>query len=537
VFLIAPFWALFSCKTDELDFDNIQVPNIQGEYVLPIGEITYTISELIENIGDSTLMLDSVPVGRDSSRYLLLLQYTDSISYSTTSDLLNVSDVDQRDTLRNIIPAGLSGGSFLIGPEVLAFTYDDFEDNTESNEEIESIFYESGLLRVIVISEYDLDYEITLNNTFDENNQSVVLTGSTPSDNPTRNLEGYKTIIEKVGDENVFSITFSANLNLANADLTTGDETIEIRVEFINQIFDSVYGYFGQDPIQIDSQIVNLDFFEDIESDGFLFGDPSVSIDFTNQFGIPLGIDFSNVFADRGDGTDQFLLNGSITETLQVVASATNPTSPTNTSLSINNSNSNIVSLLGSSPSRLVLNVGATSNPQGDDGSVQNFITSNDQIEGLVSIDIPMEIQLENVEQTGTLDLGDSLNTDNIVSADLRIVTLNELPFSGALKLEILGIDSLTMDTIATYEAPEKIVLRAPLISIDGIVTDATGTVDDIPLSAEGIEALKNGIQLKLTITLNTPGSLVSDDIFVKVLTDYKIKVQVGIGAKVDIKL
>ena len=210
-----------------------------------------------------------------------------------------------------------------------------------------------------------------------------------------------------------------------------------------------------------------------------------------------------------------------------------NPGQVTNTVIVINDDNSNLVDLLETSPSRINMNVSGITNPQ--DLNAINFVQPTSFIEGDITVEIPMEIQLNNLTQDVFFDLGNGVNVNDVDSAYLRIVTVNEFPFSTSLALSILN-DSLAQDSVV-YEAPEDIVMNAPFIDLDGLVTDASGASADIILSQAGIDALGSGTRMRMRLTLNTPVSQTSRDIFVKILANYTLEIKVGVGGKLNLDL
>jgi hypothetical protein len=47
-----------SCNINDLDFEDIETPNYKGEVAVPIGEATYTMKELLEEVQDSAISIE-----------------------------------------------------------------------------------------------------------------------------------------------------------------------------------------------------------------------------------------------------------------------------------------------------------------------------------------------------------------------------------------------------------------------------------------------------------------------------------------------
>lgn len=509
-----------SCNSGELEFDNIQVQPIQGTYSFPLGEVTYTMRQLIENQNDSEL---DFQVDDDS---LITLAYFDTFDYQSNNDFVQIDDIT------NEVVVDLGASTPAVGPATVDITEQFTLDyNAIGEEVIDSVFYESGDVSVTVNTDIQgtLDYTLTFNNTVTVvNEQPLELSNATP----TRSLVNYKTILDRENN-NEFITDLSATINLAGGQAFTGTESLSFDITFANQTFSVVYGKFGQDTIAIGNQTLDIEFFSEMGEEGIIFGNPILRFNFNSTIGIPLGIDFSQLFGDDGNGGTQTFLSGEITETIPVIemGNIDNPGEAVASSIEVTSGNSSIVDLLATSPARLGFNVNAISNPY--DVNAINFISQTNEIDATIEVEIPMEVRLEDLQQSGTLSLGqDGLDVSNLDSAFLRVSTVNGLPFSATLALEIQDADSNTLYTVG-----DRLVLNAPFINIDGFVTDPNGISADIPLGPEGVQAIETGSHIVLTVTLNTPGSLNSRDIFVKILTDYSLLVSVGIGGKVNIEL
>ncbi len=523
---IASLAILFAgCNTNELEFDDVQVQPITGTYSLPLGEVTYTMRELIENQDDAELEL------QEDSTSLLTLLYFDSTSYMTDNDFIEIDDIANNGTvdLTSVPGTPIAGpGNVNLGQ---SFTFN-YEPN--GDETIDSVFYESGEVTVNVTTDLPgtLNWTFTINNTVTTVNEIPLELNGIGSSTAVRSLAFHKTLLTETV-ENTFTVDFDGTLTLGGADIFQGTESLAFDLTYGNQVFSVIWGKFGQDTVQVGNETLDIEFFREMGEEGIFFGNPTLRFNFENTIGIPLGIDFSGLFGDDGMGGNQTFLEGDIVENLPIVemSPTTNPGELVATTIEINSGNSSIVDLLATSPARLGFDINAISNSE--DTTAINFVTQNNQLNASIEIEIPMEVRLEDLQQSGTLSLGaDGLDVSDVDSAFLRVVTVNEMPFSGTLVMEMKDADSVTLHTV-----PEEIVLNAPFIDINGFVTDPNGISADILLSEAGIDALGEASYIELTVTLNTPGSLNSRDIFVKILADYQLEVKIGVGGTVNIDL
>ncbi|MEO1253565.1 MAG: hypothetical protein AAFY41_01585 [Bacteroidota bacterium] len=350
-------------------------------------------------------------------------------------------------------------------------------------------------------------------------------------------MVNYKTLLTDPSGANTFTVVLDVSMTLDATQSISGTEYIAFDLTYGNQTFSLIYGKFGQDMVQVGNQSLEIDFFTQSLREGITFGNPSMTFEFRNSFGVPVSVDFSGLSGDDGNGGNQVFLTGSIVNSPEIIegsdVNTPGPNTPGETVQSIieiDRTNSNIIALMGSSPQRLVFNVGGNSNPE--NANALNYLQPTSKIEAIVQLEVPMEIQLENFQESGTFNLRGGLDLKDVDSAFLRVVTLNELPFSATATIEIKDADSVTL-----YTAAENLVMNAPFINVFGEVTDPSGASTDIPLSKEGVDALLDATFVEIILTLNTPESQTSREIYVKVLADYSLTVKLGVGGKFNLDL
>ncbi|MEM6643365.1 MAG: hypothetical protein AAF616_10325 [Bacteroidota bacterium] len=512
---------VISCNIGELDFENVRVQPISGTFAVPLGFTSYSIQDLLDEQNDSISGLQG------DSNSLLSLYYTDSIRYTANDDFVQIQNISSATTLDlSDVPPTTTAGTFTFS-KVLSESY-----NSTGDEELDSVYYTQGELALVVNSNANatINYTITFENTLTVNTREpVVFTGTINSgdgnDIPApQSLVGYFTRLET--DQNLFGLRFDAEVVVGAGEEFTGGETISYEFSYQDQEFDLIYGKFGQDTIVVGTEEIAIDFFEDTGDEGFFLGDPIFRFSYENSFGVPVATDYSGIRSEDENGTSQSL-DGFITEPLNlpVIAAPEAPGSSAQTIMEISRSNSNINQLLSNSPSKLIFNVTAYSNYYQNPAA--NFVQPGNEIDGFIEVEIPLEVSLKDYVQTFAFNLNGGLNTQDVDSAYLRVVTLNELPFSGRLAMQIQD----TLDA-PIYDIPEVLVFAAPFINQSGFVVDPSGASADIPLPPEAIEALAIGDRIEMIVTLNTPVSQTSRDIFVKILADYTLDIKLGLGGR-----
>ncbi|MBV6645999.1 MAG: hypothetical protein KI790_11150 [Cyclobacteriaceae bacterium] len=527
-FALLVFW---SCNVSDIDFDNIETPTLNGLFAFPIGEFTYTMRELIDEADDA-----EVEIEEDSITTLLSLTYRDTISYSSDSDFISIPDVSNSQTVSLPITAPVPAPVAVNLDSTYSFIY-----QPVNNEQLDSVIYDAGTLTFEVSSTLSstIDYDFTVGNTIRiANNQPVVFSGTLNNNTvvQTQDLAGYKTTLVPSGTRNEFQGNFTGSIQLQAGQEITANDAISFTLTYSDQSFTVLYGFFGQDTIEVGNQSIDVTFFDELGGDGGIeFRDPQINFNFENSFGVPIGVSFARVYGVETDSTtglsDTTFLEGSAATTLQNVAAPTvNEVGSSAQSLvSLNASNSTLNEIFGSTPEQLTFEVSAVSNPPGV--NQQNFLIPNSEITAFIDVSLPMELKLDNLTREVDFDLDGGVDFDEADSVSIRVVSANELPFSALVDLQILNAG----DTVL-YEVTDNRVLATPFLDLDGITREPEINVAQIPLDSTGIRSLNNGDRLNLILRLNTPETLNSQEIYVKLLARYALNVKVSVIGKVNYK-
>ncbi|MEQ8581922.1 MAG: hypothetical protein RIC30_16730 [Marinoscillum sp.] len=516
-----------SCNVNELDFDNLKGPTLTSEVALPLGEISYTMRDLLNEIGDKALQLE------EDSTSLLKLTYFDSAEFNKGEDVINIDDISNqaRISLPALGPAPESQQAVI--DTVLVFGYP-----AEKKESLDSVFYNGGNLVLTLNSNMGSD----INFTFDITNTRSI-TGNEPVSfagslggfgnyEESRELDGYKTLLTTEGDSNTFQVNAQITVFLGPGESTSASDYLNMTLSYLDQSFSILYGKFGQDTLAVGNEVLNIAFFEDLGESGFKFGDPEINFHFESTFGVPLGIVFRGLYGadSSASGMDTTFLSGSATVNPQVVEGAERPGQFVQSTVSLNSQNSSLRDLLAASPRSIGFNLTGIANP--DDPTQQNFVMDDSYISTAIEISLPMELSLKDVTREIDFSLGDGLDFDEAESLTMRIISSNGLPFSARLEVEIRDNADSTLHTV-----PQALVLETPFIDKSGLVTQARSHVEDIHLTTEGVDALRSGSKVVLRVILNTPATSGTRDVYVKILADYKIDIKVAVVGKLKTEL
>ncbi len=513
---------LLGCNIQDLEFEDIQGIQLDGVYAAPIGETVYTMDELLVEIGDTTEL-------QEDDNGVLFLEYSSEAIFTTSSDIVNIGDV-------------INDASFdlPVTPPVATdqtITFDTtvyFEYAADQSERIDSVFYLSGnlVLNATLSGTSNVNFDISLPTTINLGlNQMVSFSGSTNFLGGPYALSNHKTTFTYQSATNVYPVDVHLEIPLTAGQQIPAGETFNVEISLLNQTFSEIFGRFGRDTVTVGNTTINIPFFEDFNTEGFFLDAPTITFDFENSFGVPFGVLFGGLYSvnDNSGVNDTTYLEGNITNSPQLVSGASQPGESGTTSIVINKSNSTLDDLLSTTPDQLGFDIRAVSNPT--DLNALNFLSGSNEVQTDILVRMDLAVRLEDLTRDVEFNLSGGLEFNEIDSAVLRVVTINKLPFSGTMELFILGE---AQDTL--YAAPENLVLKAPLLNLDGTVKEngQRNNTADIILGPQGVEALKTGNKVVLHLTLNTTVGSAGNDLFVKIRRSdsITIKASVAAGAK-----
>ncbi len=517
----------FGCNIQDLDFSDLEGPVLSGKVALPIGNVSYTMRDLMEEVGDSSLQLE------EDSTSLIIMTYFDSTDFDNIFDVIQIEDISSEGYI--YLP------SFPVSSESRPVIFEDtliFSYPASENEILDSVFYSSGQLNFSIRSEIsnNISYEVSIQNTRRiSNNNPVNFTGTVSgggSQNDTRDLTAFKTELTTIGDSNTYSANIRITIDLAAGESVPQDGLLVMNLGYVDQVFSLLYGKFGQDTLTVGDQVLDIKFFDELGESGFRFGSPEITFHFESTFGLPFGVLFNGMYGvNKSDNTsDTLYLTGAATTNPQIVEQSSEPYTGQSSQVVLNKNNSSIQDFLATTPSSIGLSITAIANPL--DALQSNFISDSSDLKTAIEISLPLELSLDNLTRDINFDLGSGLNFDEAEELTMRIVSLNGLPFSGRLEIEIKD----ELDSVI-HVVPQVLILQVPILNGNGIVTQSREMISDVYMDVDGVNALRVGKNLTLRMILNTPSESQSRETYVKILADYKIDVQVSVLGKLKAEL
>lgn len=325
-----------------------------------------------------------------------------------------------------------------------------------------------------------------------------------------------------------YAINVGSNNIMINYNST---DKVEIDLRLANPAFGYVKGYFGQQSESIEPDTLDLDI-DDILSHitgDFLISSPSIRLNYSNSFAIPLKIDFQAT-GRRGKESVSLGLDPI------VIASPMYPARDVSSSIVIDKNNSELPELISLPPGNVIFSGAAITNPSGNTGLRDNYIFGNSRFLGSVEVEVPMEFRMTNLQFADTLDnfLKDSEGSNNPVKPEnfellqLNFTAKNGFPLGVSVKMSLYDEKSKTIKH--TIDATS--LLEPAPVDANGKANGFKETTTILKLTRDFFDAVKTADKILVWFTLNTTSSGAKD---VKIYSDNRIDFKVALIVKPDI--
>ena len=524
--LICGLLFVSSCHVDDLG--KVKPGTISPNLAINLGFSEYTVEELLNDLSD-----ESLEVVTDSD-LTMAMYFNESSIFNDNDEIILVNSVNNVSEFAPAVDVASSPIGYQI-PIDETFT---FAFNASNGEEIDSVVYRAGTLDFEMISTFkgDVDYtwtivgtrEVSQNTDFTQS-KVISYSGSLLTDTYTRPLDGLKSkFIENGLGENEFDIRVVGTISFEEGTEILPSQKMTFDLSFNDPEFRNVYGYFGNEPVNLQNQSINMSAFKNLSGDGLLLKDPRVYLIMDNSYGIDMELSFdalraigenkSEILLEEKDppGIDKFVSSPEVVGEIII------------DTVELNNTNSNIDILLNSAPDSLVFQISATPNPASS-LRTSNFLTDTSQIFVKSLIAIPMEFQMNGFKVDFDFDL-DGLDIEDAESLTFNITATNEIPFSGIIDLNFVDSNGEIFYTIK-----DAANIDSPGLDSSGKSIEPKISKSGVDLSDEAIDALIIAEQVLATVNIYTFES--DKDRYVTLYADYKLNIELSLAGEVILKL
>jgi len=325
----------------------------------------------------------------------------------------------------------------------------------------------------------------------------------------------YNTIVQ------AYTVTLNQNANPIAVSFGQGAKA---ELTYSDIIPNYVEGYFGQQTIEIPLDTANFDVFNNFQASNFLLNSATLNFKVLNEFGAEFTSSLSNIKSVNTANSSIVSLNNNLISNININrASKVGYTIyPSVKTISLTNSNSNIVPFLSNLPNKLTYQGNIKVNPLGNLSGYNDFAFYNTGIRVLADIDIPLQFTAGyfKLSSLSTVDFANVKQLDNVNSGNFIISGLNGYPFKAQIQAYLMDEQNQVIDSLFV---PGNNILERGAIDAQNIVTSPTQSKLSVPVTKVRIDNLKRTKTIKLVTYFIMPPN--PPDI--KIYEDYTIDLNI----------
>lgn len=533
LFIFAAVWIslLPSCIKDNFDLNKLSTTEWNPDIAVPLVYSSLTIDDLLKKDNGNLIV-----VGSDK---FCTLVYKGNLFSLKASDLINIPD-QQPPPFSASLSAGQISAFSLAGTITVPFSQTVTFDSGVNGPKIDSVIFKTGALALSLNSDFKYSGQIKIIIPGAKKNGIVfskiipfTYSGSVPVlSNANVDLAGYKFDMTNGGISfNEFIVNFEVTLSGTGNPISPSDQ-ITITQSLSNLKFDKIFGDIGQMSLSPAVDSVDLSIFKHaLGAASFTLADPSVKVVLSNSYGVPITASLSQ-FEGYTPGVGSYAITGS-PNPLPILSPGFNQIGQIlKDSFSLDNSNSNIATVINNTPKSLIYKITSQTNPAG--GSTHsNFVIDTSRFKADMEVDLPLYGTAMDFLLVDTLPFKITQTIPKEVeSALIRTYNSNNFPFD--VDMQVYFVDSV-YTKLDSLVIPNQLVLKSGTVnSITGIVTSPTENIYDATLNKTRLDNLKTSKYLLIRALANTTNGGTTN---VKIYSDYKINVKIGIQVQVKAEI
>ena len=491
-FILALYLFNTGCiKKGDLDFKNVQVDNWTPDWALPLISSNLTLQSLAKS---------SDMISIDPTTGLYTLHYTAPLFSISAADYIKIPNQN------------FSTPAFTLNNPITSASFTGTISDSASNS---SSFVDTNgaLLNHVAIQSGNVQLQVF--NTFNQNvSISVVFPNITkggiplslsssityPSTSSTFNtsIAGYTIDLTNGGTTSNYMAYKLYYTLTGTGQPIAATNTISASMSFSNLNYTYIDGFLGHYSIRIPYDTIGVNIFNNNISANVFLLNPSVSLTFTNSFGLSVSADLDSVFGltnknqERNFTMPPIVLNG-----------ATSLGATAITDFTIDSANSSIQYIFNPGPNRLAYQGYLDFNPGVSSG--YNFITDTSTISVSAVANLPADLKIITLALADTVKLSLPQDTSILQSADFKLLMVNGLPLYGTLQFNFTDSNYVVLDSLIL---PTNNVLQQAPVNASGIVTASTSAATEFIMQHDRYNKMASKVRYAIVeANLNTSGT------------------------------
>ncbi|MGQ1889488.1 hypothetical protein ACT29H_03510 [Thermophagus sp. OGC60D27] len=515
---LASCFLFVRCQGDDIHVETDNEDNRKLEIAAPLGEITYKVSDFLEEIDNEYVFVDE-----DG---LVNARFSQDIDIEWES-LITLSDFSETWVYS---PLSLS-----LSPGLKVAASGQFKEKVRLNNRddirLDTIYMNGGHLQIqlevpngtsgdisVIIPEI-LNNGQALQYTFPVN-------GSSHSFTIDEDLAGMRTIPSQAQDSSYLSIVTTVNLD--NAEL--GNVVLDFSLTDMHPGL--TFGYFGQQEATKTEQDLSFEVFDDLEDvEKIKFYDLKIEMEVESGIGVPFDVRVQDIqfFKNEGNPCGTLLVgenNETVVNLFMEPATYGNPIVNSITTLTLDRDTSgNMVDIVNCYPERVHFDVTSFSNPEGET-ALANFMGPDNTLKGTLKIILPAWFKTDEYSRLDTInfDIHDILGEDEDDAREIDEVTIF-FDFYSRIPVDITAgawvIDDQGNKINDLLDVTNVIIAGEP-DGQTGYVTEPELSTFSVSLSGDQIDEYldRNAMEIVLESHFDTPENDTPEKNYIRIYED-----------------
>lgn len=449
-YLVAGFFLLpfASCVKEEVSFNKLDTSiDLNPAVATPVGYFDFKMKNIIDATGNAELIINDEKV--------VTLRYSGDVGLDEAGYLFRFSPVSESFSLPNPTNNVID---LFSGYYQTSFTYQLplFLSNTGGSSELDSIRFSMIGIEISNIQFPPAIGEIEIK-------IPGLKSGGVPytallvpgMDNHLADIQDYSLELAHTSDaKNLIDLEITVFYPRQNKILFASNPLVEFDFIINFRTWDVIYGYLGNEAINLQRRSINTDFDENFPDGEFYFQDPQLRFRIINSYDIPVGFAITPVsITTRDAGVLQLSGSG-----VPLPSEYFYPAYPDNSngiriardSLIFDGENSNLKDITSSKPEMISFRAFVEINPE--DEKEQNIIYSGSQFQAYVDLELPFygKAELLTIKDTIAIDLSNiNIPVEELVENIIfKLYYENSYPADIDLRLLLADQEMVVFDTL-----------------------------------------------------------------------------------------
>ena len=522
------FIVISSCIKDDFDLKKIAKPEWDPNLAAPLISSNLTFKNLIKQTGASQIF-------QTDNTGQVVLMYSGNVLSQRAENLITIPNQNYSFVQTLTIPnAVLTLPINMWENDTLNMTKS-FKFAATNGGKYDSIFLKKG--------DFNLDFTVDLN---DDADIIVTLPGVTLNGVPftTQIPYIYTGIIPR---------TLSLNYDLSNYKIHVNHDSINFNIKtilhkpqpntlqpsynlqftqsFANIKYQKIFGYLGQQTINISADTIHLDVYANAAKGHFTLEDPKIKLYIYNSFGLPINVAFNTLEAESAINGSLAISGSALPNPYQMkYPSMSEIGTVKSDSIILNKNTSNVVNAISLSPRQIIYSLTGSLNPNGN--TLQNFILDTSLFKVDVMVELPFYGKAWGFTIQDTLDFSFPTAINMIDWIKFKVNITNWFPAESYVQLYFADDHYNILDSLF-HSSTEVISAASPGSAQNNFkVQHPINKITETTLTSTTLAHLGNTKKILIRALVNTSNS--GTDI-VKIYSDYSMLVKIGTQAQLKV--